>query len=692
MYQIAEKIVKNRKLIIIICLILLVPAVLGFVMTGINYDILSYLPKDLESVEGQDIMLEQFGKGGFGIEVVRGMDDSHFNSLKKEIEEVDGVDSVLAYTGTVPKEILPQSVLERIYNADKDEKLMMIFFTGTTGEEKTLEAVEEIRKISGNECFMNGVSSVIEDIKLIVKSEMIPYVIIAAILSSLILTITMDSFLIPFLFLSSIGVAILYNLGTNIFMGEISFITLALTAVLQLAVTMDYSIFLYNSFKEEKKKNPDLETAMAHAINNTFLSVVGSSTTTVAGFLALCFMSYTLGANIGIVMAKGVVIGIILCVTLLPSLILQFEKRIEKTMHKDIMPNFDRLSEFIIRHYKKLAVLFVILIFPAFYGYSNAGVYYNLTESLPDDTESLIAANALYDDFDMGALDMVLYSSKLEKNRASEMIDEIKALDGVDLVLGIDSFSSVPEQMIPEDIRKSLESKDYKMLMFTSNPKVASDEINDQIDYVTKITKKYDKSSMVVGEAASTKDLIEVTDRDFRVVNYISIAVVFIIIALVFRSISIPIILVSVIEFAISINMGIPYYTGTIIPFISSIVIGTIQLGSTVDYAILMTTRYKRERMNGMNRDDAVTTSLKNSVNSVLVSAVSFFVATIGVALYTKVDLIGSICTLLSRGAIISMLTVIFMLPAALLIFDPIIIKTSYKFEIKDKGVSTDEM
>lgn len=691
MDALSNRIVKNRKLIILVCLLLLIPSVIGFIMTGINYDVLSYLPKDIESMKGQDIMLEQFGKGAFAIEVTEGLDQKSLSSLKEKIQKVDGVESVISYSGTIPEEMLPDRISSIFYNEEKNENLMFIFFSGSTGEDKTLKAVENIRGISGRHCFMSGVSSVIEDIKIIVNREMIPYIIIAVILCSIVLSLTMDSFLIPFIFLSGIGISIIYNLGTNLFLGEISFLTLALTAVLQLAVTMDYSIFLYNSFKEEKKYYSESTEAMSHAITNTFTSIVGSSTTTVAGFLALCFMTYKLGANIGLVMAKGVVIGIILCVTLLPSMILVMEERIERTKHRDFMPDFDRLCDFILDKHKVIALIFAILIIPAFFGYRNTDVYYNLIDSLPDTTESLIANSKLDEDFNMGTANIVMYSSSLKKSEASEMISELKALDGMQMVFGVDSMDEIPDMMLPDTVKNSLESRQYKMLILTSSYKNASDEVNRQLDSVKKITKKYDKGSILIGEAASTKDLIEITDRDFRVVNYISIAVVFLIIAFVFKSVSIPVILIAIIEFAIFVNMGIPFYLHTKIPFISSVVIGTIQLGSTVDYAILMTTRYKREREEGNEKEQAVTTALKTSIKSILVSAMGFFVSTLGVALYSQVDLIGSICTLLSRGALISMVTVILVLPTALLLTDGLIIKTTYRFNIKEKEVSYNE-
>ncbi|WP_294466186.1 MMPL family transporter [uncultured Anaerofustis sp.] len=692
MIKISEKIVKNKILILIISLLLLIPSVIGFVTTRINYDILSYLPKDLDTMKGQDILIDEFGKGGFGMYIVKGMEDKDISNLKTKIENVKGVESVIWYDDimdtSVPKEILPDNIYKEFNNKENNETLMAIFFKGSMGSDETMKAVEEIRSISDKQCFLSGMSSVITDIKEVVNQETVVYVIIAAILTSIILAVSMDSFMIPVFFLLSIGMSILYNLGSNFFLGDVSFITKALTAVLQLAVTMDYSIFLYHSYQEELENFDTKNEAMANAITNTFTSIVGSSITTIAGFLALCFMTFTLGLNLGIVMAKGVVIGIISCVTILPSFILTFEKTINKTKHRNFMPNFDKLCNFIVKNYKIFALLFVIILIPSIYGYKNTKVYYNLADTLPAETESIVANNALVKDFDIGTTHMILADKNLSRKDTYNMINKIKDVKGIKDVLSLDSIvdPSVPDEMIPSDVKELLESDKYKLIIINSSYKTASTEVNNQITSINNITSEYDKNSLVIGEAACTKDLIDITDRDFKVVSYISIIAILIIIAFVFKSISLPIILVSIIEFAIFINMGLPFYTNTTIPFIASVVIGTIQLGATVDYAILMTTRYKRERTNGLSKKESVTIALKTSINSIIVSALGFFLSTLGVSVYSKVDMISSLCTLLSRGAIISMFTVIFMLPSALMIFDKLIIKTSYKFNIGNKG------
>lgn len=690
MIKISEKIVKNRILILVLSVLLLIPSVIGFVTTRINYDILSYLPKDLETMKGQDLLLQEYGKGGFSMYIVKGMDNKQVVSLKSKIEKVDHVESVIWYDDvldiSVPKEILPNDVYEAFNNKDTNETLMAIFYDKSMGSDETMQAVEEIRKISNEQCFLSGMSSVVTDIKNYINQETVVYVIIAAILTGIILGFSMDSFMIPIFFLLSIGMSILYNLGSNFFLGEISFITKALTAVLQLAVTMDYSIFLYHRYQEELKHYESKNEAMAHAITNTFTSIVGSSITTIAGFLALCFMTFALGLNLGIVMAKGVVIGIIACVTILPSFILTFEKSINKFKHKNYMPSFDKLSNFVIKHYKSFALLFVIMLIPAVYGYNNTNVYYDLYDTLPSSAKSIQANNELKNDFDIGSSHMVLLDKDLPKKDTYNIIREIESLDGVKNVLGLDSIvdSSVPDEFIPGDIKNIVQSDKHNLLIINSAYKTASDEVNNQITKIDNITKNYDKTSMVIGEAPCTKDLISVTNHDFNVVNYISIAAVFLIILIVFKSISIPIILVSIIQFAIFINMGMSFYTNTTIPFVASIVIGTIQLGATVDYAILMTTRYKEERMKGLDKKESVSVALKTSVNSISVSAMGFFLSTLGVSLYSKIDMISSICTLLSRGAIVSMIVVILMLPSALMIFDKLIIKTSYKFKIQN--------
>ncbi|MGN8913124.1 efflux RND transporter permease subunit [Anaerofustis butyriciformans] len=688
MNKISQKIVKHRILILLIAVLLLIPSVIGFINTKINYDILSYLPKDLETMKGQDVLMDEFGKGGFSMYIVKGMDNKQVENLKEKIEKVNHVDSVIWYDDildlSVPKEILPDNIYSTFNN--KDETLMAIFYDTSMGSDETMQAVEDIRDISNEECFVSGMSSVVTDIKNLINHETVVYVIIAAILTGLILGFSMDSFMIPIFFLLSIGISIIYNLGSNFFFDDISFITKALTAVLQLAVTMDYSIFLYHRYQEELTHYKDKNEAMAHAITNTFTSIVGSSITTIAGFLSLCFMTFTLGLNLGIVMAKGVVIGIISCVTILPSLILTFEKFINKFKHRNFMPSFDKLSNFVIKNYKVFAILFLVILIPSIYGYNNTKVYYNLYDTLPQTCESIKANNEIEKTFNIGSTHMVLLDKDISRKESYELTKKIENIDGVKDVLSMDTIidPSMPDEIIPNELKDQIESDNYKLMIINSNYKTASDEVNNQITKIQNLTKSYDKNSMVIGEAPCTKDLIDVTDHDFKVVNYISITAVFLIILIVFKSISIPVILVTIIEFAIFINMGLSFYTNTTIPFVASIVIGTIQLGATVDYAILMTTRYKEEREKGMAKKDAVLLALKTSTSSIIVSALGFFLSTLGVSLYSKIDMISSICTLLSRGAIISMFVVILMLPSALMIFDKLIIKITYKFNVKE--------
>lgn len=685
MKKLAKGIVKCRIVVFLAAVLLLIPSAVGYFNTRVNYDILSYLPEDIETMKGQDILLDQFGVGGFSMFMVEGMSISETAALKSNIEQVDGVDSVIWYDTiadiSIPLQMLPDKLYTAFNNGDCT--LMAILFSAGTSSDETMEAIEEIQKIADERCFLSGMSAVVTDTKNLSNRETPIYVLIAVVLSSVVLAVTMDSYLIPLFFLLSIGFSIVYNLGSNIFLGQISYITQALTAVLQLGVTMDYSIFLWHSYQEELTKTPeDKENAMANAISNTFISVVGSSTTTVAGFLALCFMSFTLGLDLGLVMAKGVVIGVISCVTVLPSMILLFDKAIQKTKHKSFMPDFSRCSKFITKHYILIAVLFAVIWIPAIWGYKNTGVYYNLDSSLPKDLSSSIANQKLIDEFNMSSTHMLLIDQSTEAKDLSMMIEEIRTVTGVKQILGLEALlgTELPDEMIPDAVKENLESDDYKIMLVTSEYAVASDEVNKQCDTINQIVKKYDKTGMLIGEAPCTKDLIEITDVDFKTVNTVSIGVIFFIIAIVFKSVSLPVILVCVIEFAIYINMGIPYYTGTILPFIASIVIGTIQLGSTVDYAILMTTRYKTERHAGKGRKEAVTIAHQASIQSVIVSALSFFAATFGVGLYSDIDMISALCTLMARGAIISMFTVIFVLPAMFLIFDRLICYTSIGF------------
>lgn len=692
MIKFGKKVVKLRIPILIISFLLLIPAAFGYFNTRINYDILSYLPKDIDTMKGQDILLKEFGTGGFSVCVVEGMDDKGVSALKSKIEKIDHVKTVLWYDSladlSVPMEALPDSMVDAFNNAEKGSTLMMVMFDTSMSADETLDAVQDIRDLTDKQCLLSGMSSTVTDIKKVCNSEAIMYVVIAAGLSAIVLALTMDSFLIPVFFLLSIGMAIIYNLGSNFVAGEISFVTQALAAVLQLAVTMDYSIFLWHSYQENKEKYPgDKERAMSHAISNTIVSVVGSSITTVAGFVAMCFMTFTLGMDLGIVMAKGVILGVIGCVTILPSMILVFDKAIEKTKHKAIIPDLGRIGNFVSKKYPIFIALFVVILVPALYGYTHNKVYYDLAGTLPNDLESVMANSKLEEDYNLGATHVVMADSNLSAKETSNMINEISKVDGVEIAAGWESLIGprVPEEMIPDSFKEVLDSGKYQMIFVISQYKTASDEVNAQIDTIKDIIKKYDKSSMIIGEAPCTEDLITITDKDFKTVSTVSIVLIFIIIALVLKSISLPIILVAVIEFAIFINMGIPGYTGTVLPFIASIVIGTIQLGATVDYAILMTNKYKKARYNGEGKQESISYALNSSLQSVFVSALSFFAATFGVGMYSSIDMISSLCSLLARGALISLVVVAFILPAMFMLFDKVIIHTSKGFINKDK-------
>ena len=685
MVKVGKKIVKFRVPILILSIILLIPAVWGYVNTRINYDVLTYLPEDIETMQGQEIMTNDFGIGAFSMLMVDGMEDKEIVKLKEKVEKVDGVENVLWYDSladiSVPQSMLPSKLYDE-YNTE-DGTMMAVFFKDGTSSDETMKAITEIRKITGEQCFLSGMSAIVEDTKELAEKETPLYVLIAVALSALVLAITMESIFVPVLFLLSIGIAIVYNLGTNVFFGEISYITKALAAVLQLGVTMDYSIFLMHSYQEQQVRyNGDKERAMAHAISQTFSSVIGSSVTTVAGFIALCFMSFTLGKDIGIVMAKGVIFGVLVCVTVLPSMILCCDKLIEKTKHKPLLPDIGRISDKVTKRYVIYVVAFVILLFPAIYGNNHTGVYYNLDESLPKDLPSVIANTKLKEDYNMNTTHMILVDSSVAGSDVKKMSQEIEKVDGVKWVLGLDNLvgSGVPADMLPESVTGMLKNDKYQLLMVNSTYKVATDKVNKQIEQIDKIMDKYDKGAMLVGEGPLTKDLINITDTDFKRVSAVSIGIVFVIILLLFKSVTIPVILVGVIEFAIFVNMGIPFYTGTKLPFVASIVIGTIQLGATVDYAILMTTRYQRERSRGAGKFDAITTAHKFSAQSIIVSAFSFFAATIGVGLYSNIDMISSLCILMARGALISMVVVVLILPSLFMVFDKIIVKTSKGF------------
>lgn len=685
MINFGKKIVKHRKLVIIICLLLMIPAVIGYAFTHVNYDLLNYLPGDLETMKGQDILVDEFGMGAFTMVIVEDMPDKDVAALKAKIEQVDCVKDVLWYDSvadlSLPVDLLPDELKDAFY---KDNATMMIaLLEDTTSADRSMEAIKEIRKLCNEQCFASGMTGLIEDVKELSDKETPIYVAIAVVLSLIVLALTMESFITPVLFLLSIGLSILYNLGSNIIFGEISYITKALTAVLQLGVTMDYSIFLLNSYEANKERfNNDKERAMAHAISNTFKSVVSSSITTVAGFIALCFMSFTLGMDIGLVMAKGVILGVICCVTFLPSLILCCDGLIEKTKHKSLIPNMDRVSEFITKHSIVFFVLFVALYIPAVYCNNHTGVYYNLDKSIPADLPSSVANEKLAEEFEMNSVYMVVLDNDMTAKDKIAMIDEMEQVDGIKNVIGINSIvgPGIPAEMIPGSVASMLKSDEHELMFVCSDYKAATEEVNTQIATLSDVVKKYCPSGMLVGEAPLTKDLQEVTDIDFKNVSVASIAAIFAIILLVFKSISLPIILVLVIEFAININMGIPFLTGTTLPFVASVVIGTIQLGSTVDYAILMTSRYEKERNNGKSKKEAVSIAHKTSMKSILVSGISFFAATFGVAMYSDIDMISSLCTLLARGAAISTVVVILVLPSMFMIFDKVICKTSIGF------------
>ena len=692
MIRFGKWVVKHRSLILIIGILLLIPSAFGYFHTRVNYDILNYLPDEIDTMKGQEIMVDEFGTGAFSMCVVEGMSDKDISKMRKEMCKVDGVKDVLWYDSfldlSVPVEMLPDNIKDVFINKDADSTILFVLYPNSISADETMDAIESLRKVMNKQCYLSGMSAVVTDTKNLSNKETPIYVLIAVILSTIVLALAMDSAIIPVFFLLSIGMAIVYNLGTNVFKGEISYVTQALAAVLQLGVTMDYSIFLWHSYEEKQQVYPgEKGRAMAHAISNTISSVVGSSITTVAGFIALCFMSFTLGMDLGVVMAKGVVFGVICCVTVLPSMILIFDNAIEKTKHKVILPDLSGISKWVTQHFYIFLILFFVLIGPAVYGYTHNTVYYDLAGTLPESLESITANNKLEEQYHMGATHMVLLDANTPTKDVVKMTKEMEKVDGVKAVLGLDSIvgSTIPKDMLPDQIREVFESGKYKMLLIMSEYKVASDEVNEQCDTLKQMVKDCDENGMLIGEAPCTKDLIETTDEDFKMVSAVSIGVIFVIIAFVFKSITLPVILVAVIEFAIFINMGIPTYTKTAIPFIASIVIGTIQLGATVDYAILMTNKYKRARHNGLAKKEAVIEGMKGSVQSIVVSALSFFAATFGVGMYSNIDMISSLCTLMARGALISMVVVILLLPTMFMIFDKVIIHTSAGFINKEK-------
>lgn len=690
MLKFSQWLVKHKAIVLVLGVLLIIPCAIGFINTRVNYDILSYLPKDIDTMKGQDILKEEFGQGGFSFVMVDGMTDKEVAETADKLAEVDHVSKVICYQSltdlNVPKEVLPQKVYDMFNKGDTT--MMAVLFDDTTSADVTLEAIDKMRDITSEQCFISGMSAITTDMKHLSDSESIIYSVIAVILVSIVLIFAMDSFLIPVFFMLSIGLAIVWNLGTNFMMGEISFITQALALVLQLGVTMDYSIFLYHSYKEQLQYYPDDHNeAMAHAITATISSVVGGSITTIAGFLAMCFMSFTLGLDLGIVMSKGVVCGVIACVTVLPAMILMFDKAIEKTSHKDLMPSFSKTSNFISKHSWIFITMALVLLIPAYYGYKNYNVYYKLDSTLPSDLQSVVANSKLQEEFNMNSTHILMADASLDAKQARNMIDEMNDVDGVQYAVGFNSLvgSAIPEEVIPDSVKEVLKGDEYQLILIGSEYEVATDEVNDQVAELNDIAAKYDDKAMLIGEAPATKDLITITDHDFQVVSILSIAAVFLIILVSFKSISLPIILVSVIELAIMINLGIAYFTNTDLPFIASVVIGTIQLGATVDYAILMTTRYRTERYSGKDKKEAVGIALNTSIKSIVTSALGFFAATVGVAVYSKIGLISSLCMLLARGALISMVIVATVLPSLLLLLDKIICKTSAGFIPKEK-------
>ena len=686
MLKFGRTVVKKRIIILIIGLILLIPSAIGFLKTGVNYDVLLYLPDSMETVQGQDILLDEFNKGGFAMVMFKGMDDKDMEKCCQKIENIDHVDSVIAYDTLlgpqVPDIILPNEIKD-VYE-EGDTQLAAVFFDTPTSDVGSIEAIQAIRKECGKQCYVSGMSAFVTDLKEVSQHEEPIYVAIAVVLATLLMALLMDSAFVSVVFVLGIGMAIIFNMGSNLFLGEISYITKAIAAVLQLAVTMDYSIFLWHSYEEHRfEMGMDREEAMANAIAKTLVSVTGSSITTIAGFLALCFMTFTLGLNLGIVMAKGVLIGVITSVTILPALILGLEKPIFKTKHKPLMINFEKLSKGIVRRPAILIILFIVLLPPALYGYTHTETYYKLDEGVPQDLPFAVSNEMLREDFGIATQHMILLDSNIPQKEVREMMSDLEDVDGVKAVLGMQSAlgPSVPEEILPSALEGTLVSDNHQLLLVTTEYEVASDEIYNQLVQINKIIKSHDKDSLLIGESACTKDLIDVTDRDFKIVTAVSVGAIFLIILMVLQSLSLPFILVGCIELAIFINLGIPFYTGTVMSFIDSICISTIQLGATVDYAILFTNRYKRERNAGLDARNAVSVAHMKTMPSVCVSAIGFFAATFGVSVYSNIDIISSMVFYMARGAAVSMLIVMFILPAMIVLFDKIIIKTSRGFE-----------
>ena len=681
MHKIAEKICKHRKLILIIALLLLIPSIICMKATRINYDILVYLPEDIETIKGEDILSEDFDMGGFSVVLLEDMSTKDIVKLEEKIRKIDNVEKVVSIAdvlgSNIPVEMLPDDIKDKVYK--DNETLMLVTFKEQISSDATMNSVEELRKITDEHCKISGMTATVLDTRNLSDSEVVIYVIIAVILCLIVLELALDSYVAPVLLLLNIGIAILYNMGTNIFMGQISYITKAISAVLQLGVTMDFAIFLYHSYMQEKEKIKDNNEAMANAISKTFVSVLGSSLTTIAGFLALCSMNLTLGKDIGIVMAKGVLLGVISVVTILPAMILELNNLIEKTKHKEILPKFTKVKNFVMKHYKAIGVAFLIILPVAFYGYQNTKIYYNLDKSLPTTLDSVVANTELKDKFDMTSMELLLVNKDMPDYEVNKMVEEIEKVEGIEWTLDYSKIGSigVPKEALPEDIVSIFQSDKYQMILINSKYEMATDELNAQVETINQIIKKYDENAILAGEGPLMKDLVEISNHDFNSVNTVSIAIIFVIMIVVLKSISLPVILIAVIEFAIFINMGIPYYTNTVLPFIASIVIGTIQLGATIDYAILITTKYITARKEGKDKKEAIDGALGTSIGSIIVSGLCFFGATFGVGAYSKIEMIGSLCTLMSRGAIVSMVCVIAVLPSFLMIFDKLICKTT---------------
>ena len=681
MHKIAEKICKHRKLILIIALLLLIPSIIGMKATRINYDILVYLPEDIETIKGEDILSEDFDMGGFSVVLLEDMSTKDIVKLEEKIRKIDNVEKVVSIAdvlgSNIPVEMLPDDIKDKVYK--DNETLMLVTFKEQISSDATMNSVEELRKITDEHCKISGMTATVLDTRNLSDSEVVIYVIIAVILCLIVLELALDSYVAPVLLLLNIGIAILYNMGTNIFMGQISYITKAISAVLQLGVTMDFAIFLYHSYMQEKEKIKNNNEAMANAISKTFVSVLGSSLTTIAGFLALCSMNLTLGKDIGIVMAKGVLLGVISVVTILPAMILELNNLIEKTKHKEILPKFTKVKNFVMKHYKAIGVAFLIILPVAFYGYQNTKIYYNLDKSLPTTLDSVVANTELKDKFDMTSMELLLVNKDMPDYEVNKMVEEIEKVEGIEWTLDYSKIGSigVPKEALPDDIVSIFQSDKYQMILINSKYEMATDELNAQVETINQIIKKYDENAILAGEGPLMKDLVEISNHDFNSVNTVSIAIIFVIMIVVLKSISLPVILIAVIEFAIFINMGIPYYTNTVLPFIASIVIGTIQLGATIDYAILITTKYITARKEGKDKKEAIDGALGTSIGSIIVSGLCFFGATFGVGAYSKIEMIGSLCTLMSRGAIVSMVCVIAVLPSFLMIFDKLICKTT---------------